>query len=115
MAKTEPAKWPTLRGYLACYMLYIGLIIPATIAVFLIWRSTILVVLAAFTASSGVNRLVYLVTLTLLGLGLFVFIMAAEPYLRRGLQRRQLLPHFGRLAMPLVIGGMLGLLLLALL
>ena len=36
MAKTEPAKWSMLRGYVACYALYIGLIIPGTIAVFLI-------------------------------------------------------------------------------
>jgi hypothetical protein len=49
----------------------------------------------------------------LLGLGLFILVMAAEPYLRHGMERRQLLRRFGRLALPLVIAGALGLLLLA--
>jgi hypothetical protein len=56
MENTEPAKWSILRGYLACYTLYIGLIVPGTIAVFLIWRSAILRMLAAFMGRSQANQ-----------------------------------------------------------
>jgi hypothetical protein len=115
MAETNTPRRPTSLDYLTLYALYVVLIVLGVVVVFGIWRSVILVVLAVFVGSSDANRLVYLVTLILLGLVLFVFIMAAEPYLRRGLQRRHLLPSFGRLALPLVIAGALGLLLLALL
>ncbi len=112
MEKTQPAKWPTLRGYLACYALYNGLIIPGTIAVFLIWRSAILVMLAAFMSRSQANRLIYLASMALLGLCAFILVMAAEPYLRNGMERRQLMRRFRKLAIPLVIAGALALLVL---
>ena len=112
MAKTESAKWPTLRGYLACYALYIGLIIPGTVTVFLMWRNAILALLAAFMARSQANRLIYLASMTLLGLGLFILVMAAGPYLRSGVERQQLLRRFRKLAIPLVIAGALGVLVL---
>ena len=115
MEKTEPAKWPTLRGYLACYALYIGLIIPGTIAVLLIWRSAILAMLAAFMARSQANRLIYLASMALLGLGGFILIMAAEPYLRNGMERRRLMRRFRKLAIPLVIAGALAVLVLTIL
>lgn len=115
MAETKPAKWPTLRRYLACYALYIGLIIPATLAVFLIWRSAILVMLAAFLPRSQVNQLIYLASMLLLGLGAFILVMAAEPYLRNGVERQQLMRRFRKLAVPLVIAAALGLLVLTML
>ena len=41
MAKTEPAKWHTLGAYVACYTLYILLIIPGIVAVFIrVWPIT---------------------------------------------------------------------------
>ena len=108
MAKIKP----TWRGYLACYALYIGLIIPGTIAVFLFWRNAILALLAAFLGRSQANRLIYLASMTLLGLGLFILVMAAGPYLRSGVERQQLLRRFRKLAIPLVIAGALGVLVL---
>jgi hypothetical protein len=108
MAKTEP----TLRGYLACYALYIGLIIPGTVAVFLIWRNAIIAMLAAFMARSQANRLIYLASMAVLGLGAFILVMAAEPYLRGGLHRQQLMRRFRKLAIPLVIAGAVALLVL---
>jgi hypothetical protein len=108
MAKTEP----TLRSYLACYALYIGLIIPGTITVFLLWRNAIIAMLAAFLEGSQANRLIYLASVALLGLGGFILVMAAEPYLRGGLQRRQLMRRFGKLAIPLAIAGAVALLVL---
>ena len=108
MAKIKP----TWRGYLACYALYIGLLIPGTIVVFLFWRNAILALLAAFLGRSQANRLIYLASMTLLGLGLFILVMAAEPYLRKGLERQQLLRRFRKLAIPLVIAGGLAVLVL---
>jgi hypothetical protein len=96
---------PTWRGYLACYALYIGLIIPGAIAVLLIWRNAILALLAAFMGRSQANRLIYLASMALLGLGLFILVMAAGPYLRSGLERQQLMRRFRKLAIPLVIAG----------
>ena len=115
MAKTEPGKWPTLRGYLACYALYIGLLIPGTIVVLLIWRNAILALLEAFMGRSPANRLIYLASMVLLGLGAFILVIAAESYLRNGVAQRQLMRRFRKLAIPLVIAGVLALLVLTIL
>src|SRR5215213_1050442 len=96
---------PTWRGYLACYALYIGLIIPGSIAVLLIWRNAVLALLAAFLGRSQANRLIYLASMALLGLGLFILVMAAGPYLRSGVERQQLMRRFRKLALPLLIAG----------
>jgi len=112
MEKTESAKLPTLRGYLACYALYIGLIIPGTVAVILIWRNAILVMLAAFLGRSQANQFIYLASMALLGLGGFILVMAAGPYLRSGVERQQLVRRFRKLAIPLVIAGGLAVLVL---
>jgi hypothetical protein len=112
MENTEPAKRSMLRGYLACYTLYIGLIIPGTIAVLLIWRSAILAMIAAFMSRSQANQLISLASMALLGLCGFILVMAAEPYLRNGMARRQLMRRFRKLAIPLVIAGALALLVL---
>ena len=80
---------------------------------FIIWRWTILALLAAFMGRSSANRLIYMLGILFVGVSLFVLVMAAEPYLRTGVPRRQLLRRFVRLAAPLAIAGGLGLLLLA--
>jgi hypothetical protein len=103
---------PTWRGYLACYALYIGLIIPGAIGVLLIWRNAVLALLAAFLGRSQANRLIYLASMALLGLSLFILVMAAGPYLRSGLERQQLMRRFRKLAIPLVIAGALAILVL---
>jgi hypothetical protein len=114
MANLESAKRPYLRSYVACYALYIGLIIPGTIVVFLIWRNAILAMLAAFLGRSQANRLIYVACMLLLGLCGFILVIAAESYLRNGVQRQKLLPRFVKLAVPLLIAGALGLLVLTL-
>jgi putative copper export protein len=50
--------------------------------------------------------------MALLGLGAFILVMAAGPYLRNGMERRQLMRRFRKLAIPLVIAGALALLVL---
>ena len=52
-----------------------------------------LALITALMGQSQANRLVYLASVTLFGLGLFIFVMAAEPYLRNGLMRQQLGRH----------------------
>jgi hypothetical protein len=69
-----------------------------------------LALLAAFLQRSQANRLIYLASMTLLGLGLFILVMGAEPYLRNGVERDQLRRRFFRLAWPLLIAGAVGLL-----
>jgi hypothetical protein len=115
MAKTGAARKPTLLEYVACYALYVLLLIPGVLVVLFIWRNAVLAMIAAFLGRSQANRLVYLASMALLGLGGFILVMAAEPYLRSGVRRQQLLRRFGRLALPLVIAGGLGLLLLTVL
>lgn len=99
--------------YLACYGLYGVLIALGFIVVFVIWRQAILALIAAFVGRSAANRLIYLGSITVLGIGLFILLIAAEPYLRNGLKRRQLVRRFVRMAVPLLVAGALGLLLLA--
>ena len=113
MAEIGPSKRSVLLDYLLCYALYALLIICGVVVVFVIWRNAIVAMIAAFMGRSEANRIVYLGSMLLLGLGLFILVMAAEPYLRHGVERRQLLRRFGRLALPLLIAGGLGLLLLA--
>jgi hypothetical protein len=56
--------------------------------------------------------LIYLASMAVLGLGAFILVMAAEPYLRGGLHRQQLMRRFRKLAIPLVIVGAVALLVL---
>ncbi len=96
--------------YLACYISYFLLLALGVVVVFMIWRRTIIVLLAAFLADSRWNDFLYLLSMVLLGTGLFILVMAAEPYLRTGVPRCQLLRRFTRLAVPLGLAGLLGVL-----
>jgi hypothetical protein len=80
--------------------------------VLLIWRNAVLALLAAFMGRNQANRLIYLASMALLGLALFILVMAAGPYLRSGLERQQLMRRFRKLAIPLVIAGALAVLVL---
>ncbi len=109
-SKPDPL-WRNLPSFLLCYALYAMLIAMGYVVVFMIWRSTILALLAAFVGLNDVNRFVYLLMMWLMGIGLFVLILAAEPYLRSGIRGRQLMRRFGRLAVYLGAAGALGLIL----
>jgi hypothetical protein len=101
---------PSRVDYVVCYVLY-ALLLALDIAVLLIWRVTILVLIGAFIGPSPANSGIYDVSLVVLGIALFCLIIAAEPYLRIGLKQGRLLYRFARLATPLGLFGMLGLLL----
>jgi hypothetical protein len=113
MAETRPHNQLTWREYLACYTLYIVLIATGIGVLYWVVRQAILALLAALLGQSFANRIIYLGSMTLLGLGLFILVMAAEPYLRNGAARRQLLRRFIRLSVPIIVAAVLGLLVLA--
>jgi hypothetical protein len=108
------AERPATLTYVACYALYATLIALGIVDIVLIWRRTVLALLEAFTPHSTANRLIYLASMGLLGLAVFILIMGAEPYLRNGVRRHELVRRFLRLAVPLVIVGAVGILLMAL-
>lgn len=113
MADTRPKEEPTWLEYVACYALYILLIVVGAATLFLVLRPALLALIDVLLGDSRANRIVYLGSITLLGLGLFILVMAGEPYLRNGVERHQLLRRFIRLAAPVVIAAVLGLLVLA--
>ena len=81
------------------------------VAVLLIWRVTILVLIGRFIGPSPANTGIHNFSLVVLGIALFGLIIAAEPYLRNGVKQGRLLYRAARLAVPLGIFGILGLLL----
>src|SRR5262245_57393003 len=113
MAETRTPKQPTWLEYLACYALYILLVVGSAATLFLVLRPALLALIVALLGQSRVNRIVYLGGITLLGGGLFILVMAAEPYLRNGVERRQLLRRFFRIGTPVIVAAVLGLLVLA--
>jgi hypothetical protein len=114
MAEIKSSKQATWVDYLVCYALYILLILGGVAALIMVVRPAILALIVALLGNSQANRIIYLASITLLGLGLFILIMAAEPYLRNGIERRQLLRRFIRIATPVIVAGILGALVLAL-
>ncbi len=101
---------PTPLAYLACYSLYVLLLVGSVVTLW-IWRVTILLMIATWIGVSSVNGSIYAVSMIVIGLGLFMFVIAAEPYLRNGVKRGQLMRRYVRVALPVVAVGMLGLLL----
>lgn len=99
-----------LLRFLACYLLYTLLLALGIVAI-LIWRTTMITMLAVFNEGSPWNHFLYLVSMLLLGTSVFILVMAAEPYLRNGIHRRQLLKRVTRLVVPVGIAGLVGLLL----
>jgi len=88
-----------------------ALLLAGSVVAWLIWRTTILHLIARLIGLNPVNASIYAVSMIVLGLGLFVLVIAAEPYLRTGVKRGQLVSRFARLALPLLAAGLLGLLL----
>ena len=101
---------PRPLDYLACYSLY-GLLLVCSVVTLLIWRVTILLMIATWIGVSSVNGSIYAVSMIVIGLGLFMLVIAAEPYLRNGVKRGQLMHRFVRVALPVLAASLLGLLL----
>ena len=93
--------------YVAIYALYAGLVVLSGI-VFFTWSPTILALVVAFVANEDWQRTLYLFGRTLVGLILFLFVMAAEPYLRAGVQRGQLVRRSIYLLVAIGVAGGIG-------
>ena len=107
---SEPAGRQKVLAYLLCYAFYVLLLVLA-VALFFIWRTAIRAVVEATMPWYSLARsIVYLLPTTLMGFGVFILAMVAEPYLRTGIPRRDLVRRFARLAVPMSIALVLGLL-----
>jgi len=95
------------REYLACYALWFVLI-ALSFLVFSVLKTAALVVIGALDDNTIGIPAVYGAVLIVLGLCLFGVVMAAEYYLRSGVEKRQLRRRFARLALPLVACIVLG-------
>lgn len=95
--------------FLACYGLY-ALLLVGSVVTLLVWRVTILLVIAAWIGQSPVNASIYAASIIVIGLALFMLVIGAEPYLRHGLRRGDLLRRFMRVALPVVAAALLGVL-----
>jgi hypothetical protein len=93
---------PPIRAYVLCYALFF-LILLLSVAVFFDWTQNLRVLLAAADLRWELNRLLYMLGMAFIGFSMFILVAAAEPYLRRGVERRNLAHRFLRLM--LVVGG----------
>ena len=102
---------PTWRAYALSFGLFIVLLVLAYLAIFVIWRSTLLSMYVVVMEGRhwSVTRLLYLLSIVALTICGFIFVMAAEPYLRGGVERRDLARRFLRLFVPLLVLTILGL------
>lgn len=98
---------PKGRDYAVCYGLF-GVLLALCYFTFVAWQQAItLVVGVVLDRSEGVQAVLGLGAV-FVGMGLFVFVMSAEPYLRRGVERGILRSRFVRLLLPLLGALLLG-------
>ena len=93
--------------YLLCYGLF-TVVLALTVVVFFIWRVALLELISVLNGRSYANRSLYMLGMIGIGIALFTVVMFAEPYLRFGVERRQLLHRFRRVALPLTIIAVVG-------
>lgn len=97
--------------YVLCYLLFAVIIALSIFVIFFIWRPAIDMLVVRYvekTWAYNAYRNFGYIAMTLFG---FVIVMIAEPYLRTGVVKNQLIKRFGKVALPLVIAGVAGLLL----
>ena len=94
--------------YIMCYALFV-VVFALTLVIFFIWRVTLLELISMVNGRSYANRSLYMLGMLGIGITLFGVVMGAEPYLRFGVERGQLMRRFIRMVLPLVVIGMLGL------
>ncbi len=109
LPKPPPFTKREYLSYVACYILYFCLV-AVSIASYFLWPPAILALIVAFADPSDFQRPLYAAGNFLIVLILFGLLIAAEPYLRAGVQRRQLWRRFAH-----VLAALGGIALLALL
>jgi hypothetical protein len=104
---------PTWRAYALSLALYVVLLVVGYMAIFIVWREALLSILSVVTEGSHwtIARLSYMLGIVAISVLGFVFLMAAEPYLRRGVERHDLRRRFLRLFVPLAAVILIGILL----
>lgn len=100
----------SVAPYLACYAGF-AVLLGLEYGVFAIWRWTLLDLLGAVVSAGEWDLALYGFSLVLLVLAMLLFAMVAEPYLREGVDRRQLRERFARLALILLLFSGMGVLL----
>jgi hypothetical protein len=97
--------------YVLCYTLFAVIIVLSVFVIFLIWRPAIDMLVDRYVAKDWAKNAYQNFGYILMTLFGFVIVMVAEPYLRTGVVKNQLIKRFGKIALPLVIAGVAGLLL----
>jgi hypothetical protein len=90
-----------MRAYVLCYAFY-AVLLALSYVVFVIWSQTILLALGAFVDGPEQIPALWGVGLIVVGFSAYLLLLVAEPYLRGGVQKRQLQRRFLRIAGPLV-------------
>jgi hypothetical protein len=98
------------KGYLLCYLLFLLLGALLYYDVFVIGVAALRLLAPLMFRGGRCCPENALFSFAFLGMGIggFVWVMAAEPYLRHGVERGDLRRRFTRLAVPLVVAGLLG-------
>ena len=106
----EGVQFPTWRAYALSFGLFIVLLVIGYLAVFVVWREALLAMLSVVLQGRhwSVSRLLYMLGIVALSVSAFIFLMAAEPYLRVGVERHDLRRRFLRLFVPLVLLMIIG-------
>ncbi len=99
----------SLRDQIACYVLYALLVVIAFYAAFVLWPNALVGILAVTVENRYVPRAVYPFFMLVVGIAWFIFLLTALPYLRNGVRRQRFWSRFARLAIPLAIIVLIGL------
>lgn len=105
---TRPVPPPKALRYMVLYILYALIIAMAYFIVVQVWPPAVVAMIGAFLGHTAANRITYMVSMILVGTVMFVAVLAAEPYLRRGMEQRHLLMRFVKVAVPIGLFGLLG-------
>lgn len=101
---------PTWRAYAVSLGLFLVLLFVGYLAIFVVWREALLSVLAVVLQGRhwSISRLLYMLGVVAFTVGGFVFLMAAEPYLRGGVESHDLRRRFLHLFIPLAAITLIG-------
>jgi hypothetical protein len=91
-----------MRKYVFCYLLY-ALVLVLSYGLYLVWSQTILLGLGTFVEAPQSIPALWGAGMLLVGIGAYLLVLVAEPYLRNGVQKQQLRRRFLRIAAPMVV------------
>jgi hypothetical protein len=100
---------PGLKAQAAYYGLYVVLLVLAFVVGPVIWRQTLYFIFYVFTDPNvWWTRSLYAFSVVGGVIALVVGVFLAEPYLRAGMRRGELVRRFLRVAVPLIVLGGIG-------